>query len=49
MRTSTLTSNGEFINENLQALLIRWQKQTTRIILNMLRFVGASVLIPQRL
>ncbi|CAF0766438.1 unnamed protein product [Rotaria sordida] len=48
VRTSTLSSNGEFFNEHLLTSITSWQKNTTRIVLNMLRFLGATILIPQR-
>ncbi|CAF4100168.1 unnamed protein product, partial [Rotaria sordida] len=48
VRTSTLSSNGEFFNEHLLTSITSWQKNTTRIVLNMLRFLGATILVPQR-
>jgi hypothetical protein len=48
VRTSTLTSSGQFINENLPTLITPWQQKTTQIVLNMLRFIAASVLVPQK-
>ena len=48
VRTSTFASNGEFLNENLLKQITPWQQNTTRTVLNMLRFLTGSVLVPQK-
>ncbi|CAF3729057.1 unnamed protein product [Rotaria sp. Silwood1] len=48
LRTSTLTPSGEFENETLLKHIVPWQQKTVRIALNMLRFISASVVQPQR-
>ncbi|CAF1494856.1 unnamed protein product [Rotaria sp. Silwood1] len=47
-RTSTLGDSGEFLNEHLSTLITPWKLKTTNIALNILRFIGASVLVPQK-
>jgi hypothetical protein len=48
VRTSTLNDHGEFFQEHLSTVITPWQLQTTKIILNILRFTAASVFIPQK-
>ncbi|CAF2637942.1 unnamed protein product [Rotaria sp. Silwood2] len=48
VRTSILSDRGEFLNEDLLTLITPWQLKTTKIALNILRFIAASALIPQR-
>ncbi|CAF3842777.1 unnamed protein product [Rotaria sordida] len=47
-RTSILNDYGEFLNEDLLTLITPWQLKTTKIALNILRFVAASTIIPQK-
>ncbi|CAF1492907.1 unnamed protein product [Rotaria sp. Silwood1] len=48
VRTSVLNDLGEFLNEDLLTLITPWQLKTTKIALNILRFIAASTLIPQK-
>ncbi len=48
VRTSTLNDHGEFFQEHLSTVITPWQLQTTKIILNILRFTAASAFIPQK-
>jgi hypothetical protein len=48
VRIASLTAGGEFFNERLLTSITSWQQKTTRIVLNMLRFIGATVLVPQQ-
>lgn len=47
IRTSSLTSSGEFTDERLMTMMAPWIVQKTRIILNILRFISASTLAPK--
>ena len=49
VRTSSLAFNGAFVNEHLVASITSWQNRTSQVVLNMLRFLSASVLVPQKL
>lgn len=48
VRVSDFTSYGEFLNESLLTLKAPWEKNTTRTVLNMFRFIAASALVPQK-
>lgn len=48
VRTSKLDSNRGFFDENLFLLAAPWNEKKSRIILNMLRFTGASVFVPKK-
>jgi hypothetical protein len=48
IRTSTLNDDGEFTNEHLSTLITPWKPNTTEIALNILRFIAASTLYPQK-
>lgn len=48
LRTSTLSSSGEFFNEYFLTSIVPWDQITARIVLNMLRFLGATVFVPQK-
>ena len=47
-RASKLNDNGEFSQEQLLSLKAPWNLKTTEIVLNLLRFIGASALYPQK-
>ncbi|CAF1455951.1 unnamed protein product [Rotaria sordida] len=47
VRTSVLTDDGKFWRENLITLVTSWQLKITTTILNILRFIGASVFVPK--
>ena len=47
-RISVLNDRGEFLNEHLSTLITPWQMQTTKIALNIFRYIAASALIPQK-
>lgn len=49
VRISSLIAEGEFVNERLLTSITSWQAKTTKIVLNMLRFLGSSILVPQKL
>ncbi|CAF2992268.1 unnamed protein product [Rotaria sp. Silwood2] len=46
LRTSTFDDNGEFLKEQLSTYITTWQVKTTHIALNILRFIGATKLVP---
>ncbi|CAM2710888.1 unnamed protein product [Rotaria socialis] len=48
VRTATLTDDGHFIQERLLTPQTTWTLQTTKVALNILRFISASTLAPQR-
>jgi hypothetical protein len=48
IRTSTLSDRGEFLNEHLLPLVSPWELKTTKIALNILRFIAASAFVPQK-
>lgn len=48
IRTSFLSDAGQFTEEQLLTMSAPWKLQTTRIALNILRFIAASTLIPQK-
>ena len=48
VRLSTFASNGEFLNETIMKQTAPWPHKSMRIVLNMLRFLTASVLVPQK-
>ncbi|CAF1240121.1 unnamed protein product [Rotaria sordida] len=48
IRTSILNDRGKFLNEDLLTLITPWQLKTTKITLNILRFIAASTIIPQK-
>ena len=48
VRTAILTDSGEFLSEHLSTLITSWNLKTTNIALNILRYIGASVFIPQK-
>ena len=47
-RISVLNERGEFLNEHLSTLIIPWRMKTAKIAMNILRYIAASVLIPQK-
>ncbi|CAF4751216.1 unnamed protein product, partial [Rotaria sp. Silwood1] len=47
-RTAILTDNGQFLNEQIPKMITPWQLTTTNIVLNILRFIGGSVLNPKQ-
>lgn len=47
LRTSILGDNGQFLQEEFSSYITPWQRKTTIIALNILRFIGASKMIPQ--
>ncbi|CAF3590188.1 unnamed protein product [Rotaria socialis] len=47
-RLSTFNSDGQFSNQSLLTLSSPWEQKTTRTLLNMLRFIAASAIVPQR-
>ena len=48
VRLSTFASNGEFLDETIMKQTAPWPHKSMRIVLNMLRFLTASVLVPQK-
>jgi hypothetical protein len=48
VRISILDNRGEFLNEYLSTLITPWRMKTTKIALNILRYMAASILIPQK-
>ncbi|CAF2840576.1 unnamed protein product [Rotaria sp. Silwood2] len=48
VRTSILADSGEFLSEQLSTLITPWKLKTTNIALNILRYIGASVFVPQK-
>jgi hypothetical protein len=48
VRTSTLTADGGFSNERFLTSVTAWQQNTTKTVLNILRFIGATILVPQK-
>ncbi|CAF4645470.1 unnamed protein product [Rotaria sp. Silwood2] len=47
-RTSILTNNGQFLNEQISKKVTPWKLATTNIVLNILRFMGGSVFNPKQ-
>ncbi|CAF2033087.1 unnamed protein product [Rotaria magnacalcarata] len=47
-RLSTFNSDGQFSNQSLLTLSSPWEQKTTRTLLNMLRFIAASAIVPQQ-
>ena len=47
IRTSRLTNDGTFSNEDMSTLMTLWKTETTRVVLNILRFTGASAFAPK--
>ena len=48
VRTSTFNDQGKFLDERLLTVVAPWQLQKTKTILNILRFIGGSALVPQK-
>ena len=48
VRLSTFALNGEFLDETIIKQTAPWSHKSIRITLNMLRFLTASVLVPQK-
>ena len=48
IRTSLLSDAGQFLEEHLSTMITPWQLKTTRIALNILRYIAASTLLPQK-
>ncbi|CAF0843850.1 unnamed protein product [Rotaria sordida] len=48
VRTSILNDRSKFLNENFLTLITPWQLKTTKIALNILRFIAASKINPQK-
>ena len=48
VRTSTFNDQGKFLDERLLTVVAAWQLQKTKTILNILRFIGGSALVPQK-
>ena len=47
-RLSTLNDRGEFLHEDLLTSITPWKLKITKIALNILRFIAASTLVPQK-
>ncbi|CAF3757618.1 unnamed protein product [Rotaria sp. Silwood1] len=48
VRTSILTDDGQFLPEHLSTFIAPWEMKTTNIALNILRFICATVFVPQK-